>query len=254
MKKTEFIYFRGPGFQVPLQDELKIGREKIKQVDGVKFLGVWVDEGLKWTPHISRVKTKVGQLLGVIGRAAPVLQGRGLLSLYNGIVLPHLQYCLMVWGDFRGGRNMTIGDALLRYQKRFAGLIAGKRGLYHATPLFGKHGILKIEDIYRQQLRIHGWRFLNGRLPDSQADMLGRVSNVHSHATRSATHDLYSGGRDHNSISYRVPKEWSGLTKGLKEQRSLTAFKRQSKTEFLTGYKAFSCGVTGCRVCGGNPG
>ena len=146
---------------------------------------MYVDEGLKWTTHIGKVKTKVGQLLGVIGRAAPVLQGRSLLSLYNGIVLPHLQYCLTVWGDFKGGRNITIGDTLLRYQKRFAGLIEGKRGLYHADPPFAKHGMLKIEDIYRHQLRIHGWRFINGRLPDSQADMLGRVSNVHSHATRS---------------------------------------------------------------------
>ena len=177
------------------------------------------------------------------------ITGRSLLSLYNGIVLPHLQYCLTVWGDFKGGRNITIGDTLLRYQKRFAGLIEGKRGLYHADPLFAKHGMLKIEDIFRHQLRIHGWRFINGRLPDSQTDMLGRVSNVHSHATRSATHDLYPGGRDHNSVSYRVPKEWSGLSKGLKEQRSLVAFKKRSKTELLAGYRAFSCGEIGCRVC-----
>ena len=61
LKKTEFIYFRGPGVQRPLQEELKIGGEKIRQVDGVKFLGVWVDEGLRWTTHIGKVTSPGGQ-------------------------------------------------------------------------------------------------------------------------------------------------------------------------------------------------
>ena len=86
-------------------------------------------------------------------------------SLYNGLVLPHLQYCLMVWGDFRGARNATLGDSLLRYQKRFAGLVAGRTERYHADPLLSEFGMLKVGDLYRQQLRVHTWRFWNGRLP-----------------------------------------------------------------------------------------
>ena len=53
---------------------------------------------------------------------------------------------------------MTLGGSLLRYQKRFAGLIAGKRGRYHADPLFAEHGMLKIGDLYRQQLWVHAWQ------------------------------------------------------------------------------------------------
>ena len=75
----------------------------IRRVEGARFLGVWVDEGLRWTGQIEQVRAKVGRLLGVLGRARAVLGGRALLSLYNGLVLPHLQYCLLVWGDFKGG-------------------------------------------------------------------------------------------------------------------------------------------------------
>ena len=71
----------------------------------------------------------MGQLLGVLGRLGSVLGGRLLLSLYNGLVLPHLQYCLMVWGDFREGMN----GPLEVYQGNFAGLVAGKRGRCHWT-------------------------------------------------------------------------------------------------------------------------
>ena len=64
-----------------------------------------------------------------------MLSGGSLVSLYNGMVLPHLQYCLMVWGDFEACSNRTRGAALLRAQKRFVGLMAGQHGLYHADTL-----------------------------------------------------------------------------------------------------------------------
>ena len=46
-------------------DGLVIGGEKIRRVEGARFLGVWVDEGLGWTGQIDRVARKVGRLLGV---------------------------------------------------------------------------------------------------------------------------------------------------------------------------------------------
>ena len=75
---------------------------------------------------------------------------------------------------------------MLRYQKRFAGLAAGKWGRYHADPLLAEHGMLKLGDLYRQQLRVHAWRFWNGQLPVNQAAMLSQVGDVHGYGTRSA--------------------------------------------------------------------
>ena len=173
------------------------------------------------------------QCLGVLGRARAVLGGDAVLSLYNGLVLPHLQYCLMVWGDFREGRNLTLGGALLRYQKRFAGLVAGTGGRYHADPLFARFGMMKVGDLYRQQLRVHAWRFWNGALPENQAAMLQRVGGVHGHATRAARSGIHVGTRDHRSIGYRVPVEWASMALEEREVGSLAAFKRRSRAGLL---------------------
>ena len=208
-----------------------------------------MDEGLTWTGQIDQVRAKVGRLLGVLGRAGSVLGGGSLLSLYNGLVLPHIQYCLMVWGDFQGGRNQTLAGSILRYQKRFAGLVAGRRGLYHSDPLFAQYGILKIGDLYRQQLRVHAWRFWNGQLPAGQAAMLDRAGSVHRHGTRSARVGIALTARDHQMVGYRVPKEWGTLTEGQREVGSLAAFKRGSRAGFLAGYGSFACGVRDCGVC-----
>jgi hypothetical protein len=68
------------------------------------------------------------QLLGVVGRMRDDLDEHLLLFLYttNSMVLPNLQYCLMVWGDFEAGKNLAYGETLLKLQKKFVGLIAEK--------------------------------------------------------------------------------------------------------------------------------
>ena len=186
LKKTEYMLFAGPKYRTLTEQTLKIGGEQIKRVDGARFLGVWVDHELRWSPHIEKVKTKISQLLGVVGRASSTLNGSSLRTLYNGLVLPHLQYCLIVWGDFAGGRNKTLAGNLLKYQKKFVGMIAEARTKHHSDPLFARYGILKIDDLYRQQLRTHAWQFWNGHLPESQAAMFQRTTTLHGHLTRSA--------------------------------------------------------------------
>ena len=251
IKKTEYVFFGGSHGHPALEGGIRIGGQPVRRVEGARFLGVWVDEGLRWTGQIDRVKRKVTQLLGVIGRASTVIGGRQLLVLYNSMVLPHLQYCLIVWGDFQEGRNMVAAESLLRLQKRFMGLMAEKRGRFHADPLFSEYGVLKIKDLYRQQLRIHGWQFWRGRLPQGQAAMLGRVENTHGHNTRAARTGIYLSAREHRSVGYRVPKEWAALSNGLREVVSSAGFKRQSKREFLNMYKEFVCRDRDCQVCGG---
>ena len=114
--------------------------------------------------------------------------------------------------------------------------------------------MLKVGDLYKQQLRVHAWRFWNRRLPENQAAMLSRVGDVHAHATRSAKAGLHVATRDHASVGYRVPREWAGLTEGLRGAGSLAAFKRGSRAGFLGEYRGFVCGIRGCRVCELGPG
>ena len=139
--------------------------------------------------------------------------------------------------------------ALLRLQKRLVGLIAGRRGLYHADPLFARLGVLKVGDLYRQQLRVHAWQFWNGRLPEGQAAMLGRVGSQHGHGTRSARSGLAVSSRDHGSVGYRIPKEWGTLTEEQRGAGSIAGFKRSSRGGFLGQYSSFRCGVARCAVC-----
>ena len=241
LKKTEYMYFGCPGKRNPGSGTLMIGNEQIRKVESAKFLGVTIDDGLKWSTHIEKVKTKVSQLLGVVGRTRSALGGEAVLTLYNGLVLPHLQYCLIVWGDFEGARNLTIRAAMLRYQKKFAGMASGKSGRFHADPLFAKLGMLKIDDLYRQQLRVHAWQYWNKRLPEGQTGMFQRVSEVHGYSTRGAESGIALISRDKGSISYRVPREWSLLPEQVEQSSDYRCVLVCSSTAKCTNNCIFTC-------------
>ena len=71
-----YVYFAGPGKRgVSPPGRLEVGGEQVRRVEGARFLGVWVDEGLRWTGQIEQVRSKVGRLLGVLGRARASLGG-----------------------------------------------------------------------------------------------------------------------------------------------------------------------------------
>jgi hypothetical protein len=117
---------------------------------------------------------------------------------------------------------------------------------YHAGPLFARYGILKVGDLYQQQLMMHAWKFHNDWLPDCQAAMLARVGESHSYESRAACSGLVVSTGDHRMVGYRVPTEWVSPDGGA----SVAGFKRSSKGDFLVQYGAFQCGVAVCWVCG----
>ena len=74
--------------------------------------------------------------------------------------------------------------------------------------------------------------------------MLGRVADVHGHATRAAQTGLFLSTRDPRAVGYRLFEVQRGVG-------SLGAFKRGSRAGFLAGYGASVCRVVGCGVCAG---
>ena len=150
-----------------------------------------------------------------------------------------------------GSRNKTQAGKLLKLQKRFVGMMAEVRGRYHSDPLFSRFEILKVEDLYRQQLRMYEWKFWNGGLPEGQAALYQRTTEIHGHATRLAGSSISVLTRDHGSIRYRMPREWSAIPEKLKESISMTGFKGASKRQMIEQYSRFECREMGCVVCGG---
>ena len=246
--KTEFVNFSKPtNGQNDKGWDLEIDGMPIREVDNSKFLGVYIDRNISWRIHIGKIITKISQTVGILGRARRFMSGPQLLLLYNTMVLPHLQYCLINWGNFKGDRNLGLRDRLLALQKCFVRIISGADRISHADPLFSKLGTLKVDDLFTQSVRIFSYKLSKGLLPGGVADMVQILD--HGHSTRGAKRNFFVSRADGRSISSVAPKLWNSLSLEFKQSPSLAAFKNKSKQDLLAPYGAFVCPVRGCRSC-----
>jgi hypothetical protein len=143
----------------------------------------------------------------------------------------------MVWGNFEADRNKAQGETLLKVQKRFMGIIAGKGGRYHADPLFAKYGISSRGYMPGSSTAAG---FLIVRRPCCQR---WRNPTAMGHGWRAAGWWL---ARTASWCFTRFRRSKGTLTEEQRAVSSISGFKRSSKGDFLVQYGAFLCGVVGC--------
>ena len=175
------------------------------------------------------------------------MKGPQLFLLYNTMVLPHLQYCLLNWGNFKGDRNLGLRDRLLSLQKSLVRIICGASRISHADPLFAELATLKIDDLFTQAVRVFSYKLSKDMLPGAMASMVSKQS--HNYSTRGARSNFFVCHSDGRSIRSIAPRYWNSLSGLLKESASIAVFKEKSKSDLLAPYNSFTCTTRNCRSC-----
>ena len=245
--KTELVDFSKSKRNVDEDYAVEIDGRPIKRVNETKFLGVYLDKNISWRRHIGSVITKISQTVGIIGRARQFMDSDQLTLLYNTMVLPHLQYCLINWGNFKEDRNLKLRNRILRLQKCFHRIIYGAHRLSHADPLFARACSLKIDDLFKQSVRCFSFKQSKNMLPVRMASLSSKID--HSHCTRGSQSNFVVRTSDHKSLRYIAPTHWNSLPNDLKQLPTISTFKIQSKKNLLLPYSAFVCTTRNCRSC-----
>ena len=71
--------------------------EVIEQVEVTKILGVTLDCKLSWSKHIDAKVAKMGRSLSIIKCCSAFLRILLTRQVLQALVLPHLDYCSVVW-------------------------------------------------------------------------------------------------------------------------------------------------------------
>ena len=168
---------------------LKVNDIPIKQVKSTRFLGVVIDEKLSWKDHISALKSKLKCQAGAINRIKDCVPKTLHKDLYYTLFESHLSYCIDVWG----GVSSNTLKPLFVVQKQCIRLLFGdkekflekfqtcarcrprneqqlKGNFYRkepSKPLFIKHDIMAVENIYNYRCIIEVFKILKLRVPIS---------------------------------------------------------------------------------------
>ena len=107
--KSKHMVFGKPNKNIPII-ELHIDTANIDKVQNFNFLGLHVSSDITWNLHMDEVSKKISQITGILKKLQLIVPKNILLTIYNTLILPHINYGLLVWGNQSG--------KILHYRKK----------------------------------------------------------------------------------------------------------------------------------------
>ena len=163
---------------------IAIDGQTIDTVKETKFLGVVVQNDLRWTAHINHIRTKLAKATGILHKARRKLSKETLLTLYYAFLYPYIKYSCIVWG----GAPKTHLNAIHILQKRAIRSIYGLNYRESTADYFMQSKVLNIFQVIKLHINIFVYKWDHGYLPSLFSAFFAHRSALHSRNTRTAEH------------------------------------------------------------------
>ncbi len=104
----------------------------------------------------------------------------GLLKeLWKVILIPYLNYGILIWGN----TCKTFLDKIINLLKWTVRIISNSHYRSHTKPLFARHNLLNIEDIYSLELGVFMYKFSINKLPYTFHNYFSRRFDIYDYQT-----------------------------------------------------------------------
>lgn len=207
----------------------------------VKFLGVYIDDSLNWKEHINEVCKKLRKSLFTLSQIKNVLPLKTRILVYNALFKPHIDYCLVIWGNSNHSKPIEL------LQKRAIRTVYNMNKFTHAEPLLKQSRLLNIKDSYKLSCMAFLRKVIFCEAPSSIVDMFtfnyqrGRRTNVFNE--KFPINNLYD-----SLPIFALPKLWNNTTLPKRLDVSTLTYKSSIKKTILDDYYS-SCDIQDCQAC-----
>ena len=229
----------------------------------MKYLGVLIDEHLKWNCHTAYLSKKISRGIGILAKLRNYMELDLLKNVYYCLVFSHLSYGIHAWGSAYASHT----NKFIILQKKAVRIMTGNRyfqiygesagPLPSSDPLFKQLEILKFGDIFKINLCKFVYETLYGYSPIVFADWFIYVHSVHLHSTRLSTtvntENYFDVGTVKTSKSLATKKSklvnygakmiqvsgpllWNALPENIQESSSISTFKQAIKEHLIGNY------------------
>ena len=208
---------------------------KLDRVTKTNFLGVIIDENLTWKYHIDGITKTISRNIGMINKLKFFIPERILRTLYCTLVLPYVNYGILIWGQ----SCKTYLDKIHKLQKWVLRIISNSHYRSHSAPLFKKHDILNVYDMYKLEVGVFMYRYFERLLPDSFNTFFTKRSDIHDYHTRNSCKLNPTRNKlvfTDKSIRTTGPKLWNSLNDQVRSSLSTKHFRNLYKSTLISTY------------------
>ena len=199
----------------------------IERCSSVRFLGVELDENLKFDTHIKNISLKISKNTGILRKLSSLILNFTLLNLYYALIEPYLNYCVLIFGRAYDIYVYSLEVA----QRRSVRAICGESSRAHSNQLFLNLGILKFKDLYKYNLGIYMYK---------RKHALSQYETSHTYGTRGRNLSTPLFQRltltQRQSVKYQLPKNWNTIPSFIVNSQSLNSFKRNYEKYLVSLY------------------
>ena len=159
----------------------------IEQKEFVKYLGIRIDNCLKWTQHISHVNSKISQGIGVICRLRFLLPLKSLLNIYFSFIQSHILYGITIWGNGKSSAKTKLIHSINKCIK----LMTYTNKDININQIYSNNKILTFNNLLILESCKLAYAFFHGLLPNNLIDMFNH-KQVNCHNSRNSQNSKFS--------------------------------------------------------------
>ena len=182
--KSNYIIFTNK--KTKFKFKILMNNNLLEQVKQTKYLGIIINEKLKWNSHVDHIVSKISRGCYILSKIRHYVDQTTLKMIYYSLIHSHLSYCISTWG---GAPNSTL-NPIIKLQKRAVRIITNSAYDSHTKPLLTNLKILNISNLYNFNLAIAFHKQLHNNTIGS--NNLIHLNTIHDHHTRlSNTYNFY---------------------------------------------------------------
>ena len=162
---------------------LKIDNNIINQNTCVKYLGIMIDDSLKWESQIHKMRSKLTSGCWALYHLQKYVNCNTLIMV-DSMIHSHLSYCISSRGSASKTTLKPLDIGLL--QKRAVRIITRSNSKAYTKPLFHKLQILKLHDLYALEIAKLMHRLYNNSLNicNLNRNTYKLLDDIHSYRSR----------------------------------------------------------------------
>ena len=216
----------------PFSISISANGQLIEEVEKTKFLGVILDNKLKWNAHIDYITRKISKSVSILKMVKYTFPGDILKTLYYTLIYPYYTYCNIIWCS---AANLHL-EPLVKLQKKAIRIICKAGYLDHTDPLFSKLNLLKVQDIYDLSCAKFLYQCHNSNIYSYFLTKLKKNSDYHKYETRNRNKVRKPVSRLQqfdNSFIYNGVELWNKIPESVQNVANLQLFKIKIKILIL---------------------
>jgi Reverse transcriptase (RNA-dependent DNA polymerase) len=191
---------------------LQINGDEISKMQWVKYLGVKIDDKLKFTAHFHFIKAKMSKKLGLLRRIAGKLTKQSKVTFYKAIIGPHIDYCATVLFLMTN----TQMEELQKIQNKFMRILLMAKRDTHINEMLEKLDLLSVRQRIQENTLKFFYKMENKLSPCYLSEKLIRRNQLTQYSTRSG-HTLnvpsYKSTVTQNSLFFKGTQLYNDFKK-----------------------------------------